>query len=487
MILSNFPNDVVTLWKHQESGVNQAVEVLKENNFMFGEFAFIFDVGTGKTGTLITTLRKIFSTHKRIPTTLICSPVITLENWANEWSIFSKVDEKHVIVLKGPVKKRIKTIEDSMKKLNGECIFITNYEGIRTKDLANKLVEIKPEILVCDESHRAKTHNSKTTKVLNKIADETKFRYILTGTLITNSEFDIFSQWRILDKGKSFGRNFYHFRNKYFYDNNAGMPKAKYFPDWRIRSGSHADMDTYLKLRSLKAIKEDCIDLPDLVEKTIKVDPTPEQKRVHNEIAKKLIAEINEGVYATAENALTKTLRLAQVSSGFIKTEDDKTREIKNDKVKALKELLFDLCVEGKEKVIVWAVFKHNYEQIRRVCDALNIRYKEGHGGVRNVFQEVSDFNDGDYSVLIGNPSSIGIGVNIKSASTSISFSQTFSLEQKLQKNARNYRGGSVLLHSKITRISLVTKGTIDELIEQALEKKLTTANKILDLVKNSI
>jgi SNF2 family DNA or RNA helicase len=469
------------LWKHQLEGVRRATQD------GVNEFAFIYDVGTGKTLTCITTLRRIYSKESWLMPTLILSPKVTLDNWKNEWEKFSKIPSERVVVLKGPVKKRIKLLEEKIEKYKGNIIVITNYEGIRTKELYKAvLVKFRPQVLVCDESHRCKQHNSKTTKAVTDISRNTKYRYLLTGTLVTNSEFDVFSQWRILDKGKRFGKNFYHFRNKYFFDKNYGMPSDKHFPDWQIRKGAYDNMQKYIDGISLKAIKEECIDLPDLVKKDVFIEMSTEQKRIYKELKTVLISEIKEGEFATAETALTKALRLAQVASGFIKTEEGEIRRLKNEREAALKELLSDLCATNN-KVIVWCVFKENYAQVREVCESLNLKYKEGHGEVKDVASEVADFDSGDYDVLIGHPASIGIGVNIKSASTAIYFSRNFSLEQRLQSEARNYRGGSIEIHNKITQIDIICKDTIDEQISQALTKKLVTATKILDLVRSSL
>ena len=81
---------------------------------------------------------------------------------------------------------------------------------------------------------------------------------------------------------------------------------------------------------------------------------------------------------------------------------------------------------------------------------------------------------------MIANQGAGGIGINMTEASYSIFFSRNFSLEHDLQAEARNYRGGSEM-HQKVTRIDLVSPGTIDELISEALANKQNMAEKILD------
>ena len=476
-----FPNDLATLWGHQREGFERA----KDQD----EFGWLFDVGTGKTLTCITTLRYKYGAMGRMMCTLILSPIITLENWKSEIMKFSHTPEQKIIILIGPVKKRIKMMEEAEKKWGSLCIFITNYEAIgSSKPFADALTKLAPEILVLDESHRCKTHNSKRTKRINDLADLAKVRFLLTGTFITNSPFDAYAQFRILDKGKSFGRNFFRFQNKYFFDANYGMPKDKYFPNWKVRNGALKEMNQIISQKTMRALKEECIDLPEKVTKKIMVDMEPEQKKAYEEMKKHLITYVKDEA-VTADMALVKLLRLSQIASGFVKTENDQIRRLKNAKEKALKELLFDICVEGKGKVIVWAVFHENYKQIREVCESLKLEYVEGHGliGTTQKFDNMRRFNEDDScSVCIGHPKSLGIGVNLKSAGTSIYFSRDFSLEARLQSEARNFRGGSIDLHDKITQIDLTCRGTIDEEIDQALDNKMMTAEEILKLVKAS-
>jgi SNF2 family DNA or RNA helicase len=85
--------------------------------------------------------------------------------------------------------------------------------------------------------------------------------------------------------------------------------------------------------------------------------------------------------------------------------------------------------------------------------------------------------------VLLGNPQSGGIGVNLTASDISIYYSRNFSLEAELQSQARNHRGGSEI-HKKITRIDLVTPGTIDELVMQSLEAKEEIGEKLITQIK---
>ena len=182
--------------------------------------------------------------------------------------------------------------------------------------------------------------------------------------------------------------------------------------------------------------------------------------------------------------ALVKLLRLQQIVSGFVKLEDigEKTHLFEDaPRSKVLKELLEEITPDNK--VIVWAKFKQNYEQIRVVCRQLGIKWVEIHGGIsaKEKEQSILDFrNDSDVRVCIANQASAGTGVNLVEASYMIYFTRSFSLDDDLQSESRNYRGGSNI-HEKITRIDLVSKDTVDEVILGALRNKKKIADIILD------
>jgi len=473
------------LWEHQKVSVARAKDL--------NEFGFLFDPGAGKTLAAITTLRWKYADAKRLLPTLVLSPAITLENWKEEWSKFSKIPEDQVVVLTGPVKKRLLTLKAAVEKYRGAVIAITNYEGI-TQHKTNQanmdilryiLQEWQPMCLVVDESHRCATVKSSRTKSVIKIADNAIYRYILTGTFVTNSPEDIWAQFRILDLGASFGKNYWGFLGQYFYDANAGNPHRPY-KDWKLQKGSMDKLRDIVARKTMRIKKEDCIDLPELVTKTVYVDLTPEQLKHYNEMKAEMLTFINDAA-CIASMALTKTLRLMQIVSGFMKLEDGTVVHIPNNREHALEELLMDM---PKEKVIVWAVFHENYIQIKRVCDKLGIQYREGHGLVseKDKYKEIEEFRkDPEVRVLIGNPAAVGIGVNIKEAGTSIDFSYNFSFAQQEQKYARNFRGGSVDHHTKVTRIQLQSKGTIEDIIIKALDYKLITSEEILTLVKEQL
>lgn len=457
-------------WQHQLTAIDRAKSL--------DEFALFLDMGTGKTSTAINIIRhKMMSEKKKLRTLIIC-PVVVCENWKREFKAHSKIHG--VTVLSGSQKQRIEKFE-SARKLESH-VFITNYEAMHMENLYIEIMKWRPEILVCDEAHRVKNPAAKTTKKIINISDFTKYRYILTGTPILNSPMDIWGQFRVLDKGESFGNNFFVFRNRWFYDKNAGMPTHKYFPDWRPQPGLDKAFNELIYKKAMRVTKLECMDLPPLLKQKVYVPMSKKQEKIYRDMEADFIAFL-EGKAITASMALTKALRLQQIVSGFVKTVEDKETPFEdNPRLKALGELLEDLA--PAHKVIVWANFKQNYRDIKDLCTNLSLGYSEIHGEVsaKDRQMNVDRFqNDPSCRIMIANQSAGGEGVNLTAASYCIFYSRDFSLKNDLQAEARNYRGGSEV-HEKITRIDLVCKDTIDEHILDCLAKKIDIGENILSL-----
>lgn len=227
------------------------------------------------------------------------------------------------------------------------------------------------------------------------------------------------------------------------------------------------------------------MDLPPLVRQAVEVELSKDQSKLYEAMKKDFVAYVNDKA-CVAQLAITKALRLQQIVSGFVTLEGEDGGERTNVAIKdnpralALKDLLEQITVS--HKCLVWAVFRENYRAVRAVCEELGVKFVEVHGGVSGPARQeaVDAFNtDPTIKVFLGHPGSAGIGINLVAAPYSIFYSRTFSLEQDLQAEARNYRGGSEI-HEKVTRYDLVAKGTIDELITKKLADKIDISDRVL-------
>jgi SNF2 family DNA or RNA helicase len=372
-------------------------------------------------------------------------------------------------------------------------VFITNYESLLMKDLYAAFKMWQPQAIIFDESHALKTYNAKRSQLAERLSNEgpvVPYKQLLTGTPVLNNPMDLYHQFLVLDGGRTLGGNFFAFRGRFFRDRNAGMPKQKYFPKWEVMSlekdgyDAMAELNRLIGHRSMHVTKAECMDLPPLVRQVIKVPMAPEQRRMYEEMKRDFVTFIDQREEdpkaVTAILAITKALRLQQIASGYVKTNEEE--EIGLDgtpKMEALKQLLDQLAPSGK--ILVWAAWRNNYKQIGEVCDSLGLKYVTLVGGMTDASRNaaIEAFTKGDAHVLVGNPGSGGIGVNLVEAPYAIFYSRTFSMLHKVQAEARNYRGGSEM-HEKVTHYDIVCENSIDEIIAEKLAEKIEMSDKLL-------
>jgi SNF2 family DNA or RNA helicase len=486
------------LWKHQEEALRRAC--------FTRDFALFFEMGCGKSRTLLEILRHRFNEEGRVMKTLILCPPIVIANWVNEWKLYTKINTKTVIPLIGPSKKRAKDFYTFAGKNDG--IFITNYEALGMKDLFKLFVDWAPEVVVFDESHKLKSHCTNRSKCAAELTNpfdlKTKTRgvrphvYLLSGSPVLNSPMDLFQQFKVMDGGETFGSNYFAFRGKYFRDRNAGMPSSKYFPKWEVRTiekdgfAGTEEIKKLLSEKSMRVEKKDCLDLPPEISIVVNVGMSQEQTRLYREMKNELLTYFKSKA-CVATLAITKALRLMQITSGYIAAETPGDTESRVElaltetpKLTAVRELLQELVIEQGQKVLLWASFRYNYVQLREILEGLKIKYVEVHGDVPEgkKREAVSTFqSDGDCSVFLGHPGSGGIGINLTAARYSIFYSRTFSLEHYLQARARNHRGGSREAgHVSITHYDIVCEDTIDALALSKLRQKQDLSDSLLSL-----
>jgi len=444
--------------------------------------ALLIRPGAGKTLIALFLLKHWYNLHGVILPTVIFAPPVVLEKWRREIAQCTKIPDAFVGVVMGTKNQRLKILDDKKKK-----IIIINYEATRSQDILIRLIGRGFKVVICDESHKFKSPKLKTpagkltqTGAIFNISSDSRYRIIMTGTPNPQPEA-IWSQYFFLDRGEVFHERFYHFKSEYFINRNANWDSQKAYPDWQFIASK---ADKYRSNLAKYAATVDEVELPDLVEDTIEIEPSPEMLKHYKNINKQLITwvENQEDNPMTVRNALTKVLRLNEILSGHVRLEDETVHMIEdNSTLDGLMELIDSL---HGAKVIVYTVYKPNYKLIADRLKKAKITYVEIHGGVsaKKKIENQDLFNDSDYQVCINNPASGGIGIDLISAQYTIYYSMNESLIDYEQSRARNYRAGSIKVHKKITHYYLIHKGMITEKILYALKNKKNLADSLLDI-----
>ena len=205
-------------------------------------------------------------------------------------------------------------------------------------------------LLILDESTTIKNPGAIRTKHLCRLGRLAKYRRILTGSPVTKSPLDLYTQCGFLSKELLGFDSYYTFRARYAVMQQIQMGgrqilMPKYYTNLD-------ELEVKLKEFSFRVTKEECLDLPPKVYVQRQVALDSEQQGVYNDLRKKAKA-VTEDETVSFANKLTEILRLHQVCNGFLKTDSGQYYSFKkNPKLNELLRILDE--VTGKS--IIWSL-----------------------------------------------------------------------------------------------------------------------------------
>ena len=198
------------------------------------------------------------------------------------------------------------------------------------------------------------------------------------------------------------------------------------------------------------------------------------EEATYTELKKQMVLDLPKGE-ATASNAASLCGKLTQLANGAIYDDEGKTLAIHDRKLDALEDLIE--AQQGKPLLVAYW-FRHDLERIIERLRAIGVRYAK----IDNQ-NSIMRWNAKQIPVGLIHPASAGHGLNLQAGgSTLVWFGLTWSLELYIQTNARLWRQGQV--SRTVVIIHIITKGTVDERILAALEKKEVTQDSLMNAVK---
>ena len=432
--------------------------------------AYLADVGTGKTRPAILTfyMRKLKGRAKKC---LVTVPSTIMYNWIDELEKCNTGLKAVVIYAKGSKAKQ-KREEILAQEAD---IYIINHDYL--SKLKYPLAAKNFDFIIVDELTKFKHHNTQRSKALRFITKDIRYRLGLTGSPITQSPMDAFGEMLVIDP-TLYGDNFFAFRNHYFYNATARAP----FPTWVPVKNRLVKLANKLAEVCLRLEKKDCLDLPPMVVETREIEMPSKMSSDYDQMVKHLVLELKEYGVATAEVVLKKLIRLAQITSGFVKSEEGEEVDLGySPKINELKDLV-ENELAGK-KVIVWARFVRTIEQLAEQFKDLkpavvwggDINMEHRHEEIRR-FQQ-----DPDCKMFIGQIS-LGFGFNLTAADTMVYVEHNFSVEDRHQTKGRFDRIGQTA--EKTTVIDLVMKNSIDTYMLRSVKENQSVADFIYDVLR---
>ena len=433
-------------------------------------FGFFMEQGTGKTKVTIDNAVYLYN-MELLDTVYVIAPNSVYTNWKKEIELHSSANN---YIYQHKIDKKFYPKKD---KLNW---YLMNIEAFSHKSGYNKGLELVEQrglttMMVIDESTTIKNRTAKRSKNVLKLGKGVRYKRILTGTPVTKSPLDLWSQFAFLDEDLLGFKSFYSFRARYciMQSRPVGGNRRIEFPVSYINL---EQLEEKILPYTHRVLKKDCLDLPPQIWQRRNIYLSNEQRNAY-EILKEHARVVIQDKQSSIHNKLTEIAKLQQVCSGFLYSDDGKLVELSNAKLDELLNIIEE--IEGK--IIIWATFRHS---IQKIEETLQKKYGEKsvvtlYGDTKKRSEVVDNFNDPRGSrFLVSNPSVGGYGLTLNASSYQIFFNNSYNLEERLQAEARNHRSGQKA--DKVTYIDLVAIKTIDEFIIKALKEKITISAKTL-------
>jgi SNF2 family DNA or RNA helicase len=455
-------------YEHQRNALNQSAEKT--------QWAYFMEMGTGKTKVTIDNMAYLFL-QRKIMAALVIAPKSVYTNWESEI-------ETHMpdVIKYKTYKWNIDKPKDyhELLKLKDLKIFLINVEALSTKRgfdaCVDYLKENKLNFVVLDESTTIKNRSAKRTKNILALQRLSHMRRILTGSPITKSPLDLYTQCQFLSPELLGFSSYLAFRNRYaeMTDIPVGSGRFISVPKYYKRL---EELEQKLKQFATRIRKDQCLDLKPKVRQKRYIELEGESKKIYEKLRTNALAIVEDSTISFS-NKLTEIIKLHQVCNGFTKNDDGEILTLHKSKINALDEIL----EETDGKVIVWANYLYNIHEI--------IKFLEDKYGKESVVSIYGDINVQKRKEAVDRIQTIlkqdfllvilllvVLVLPLLLCNTVIYYSNNYNLEVRMQSEDRAHRMGQ---KGTVVYIDIVAKNTIDEAIMKSLTSKGQIAAKTL-------
>jgi SNF2 family DNA or RNA helicase len=463
-------------------------------------FAYFAEQGTGKTWMLLADAERAFLAGK-IDALLVFAPKGVHTNW-----ILREIP-KHLqapvqtYAWSGPVKT--KRQKEGVSRLMNEKVnqhvlrvLTINFEAMlqpAAREFVDDFLAAYRTMAVVDESKKIGNPDSKRTKYITESCRKAEARRILSGKPLTKAPMDLFSQFDFLKKGLLGTTSYRAFVAEYAVLIDPKSPKMQALIRKIGPKGAFAQVvDTdefgnkkYKNLDKLSAMiaphmfrvrKDECLDLPPKVYEQRRFALTDEQRAVYDQLATEY-AYTSKSEGEMSFEAIAARAKMKQVTSGFVNVHGDPELMADNPRMDTFLDVIDDIPDDGQ--FIVWAIYRHEIDQIVKALTEQGISCVEYHGGIKDDARElaVDEFQAGKVRAFVCNKAAYA-GLTLTAARTSIYFSCDYDNDVRGQSEDRNHRIGTT---GAVLYVDLIAEDTIDEEIAANLAAKDAIADHVID------
>jgi SNF2 family DNA or RNA helicase len=413
---------------------------------------------------------------------LIIAPKGVYKNWFDSeipTHMADHIEKKMVLWESSAGKSKEKELDTLFKSSYDLHILIMNVEALSTKkgkQFAEKFLSCHKTLMAIDESTTIKNPGANRTKNIIAIGKHVTYKRILTGSPVTKSPLDLYTQCWFLDPWLLDQQSYYSFRTRYALTRkiNVSGRQVEIVVGYR----NLGELSDKIKPFSHRVLKDDCLDLPPKTYMKRTIQLTEEQRKVYKQMKDIALATLN-GKLTTTHNVITQLMRLHQITCGHFKSDDGQTQKIASNRL----DELMDVLSEMEGKAVIWAHYRYDIEVI---VEAIKKEY-----GDKSVVTYYGDTSTDDRQkaikliqdpksevrFIVGTPQTGGYGITLTGASTMIYYSNGYDLEKRQQSEARIDRIGQT---KNMTYIDIIAEGTVDEKIVKALRTKVNIATEVM-------
>ena len=400
------------------------------------------DMGLGKTLQAIAFLSSQLQENSRV---LILAPSGLIYNWADEFQKFAP--NLDVVVVHGLKPYRETILAEKHQ------IYVTSYAIFRQDSEIYQ--DLSFDFLFLDEAQVMKNAQTKIAKTLRKFVVPSVFA--LSGTPIENNIGELWSIFQIVLPGL--------------------LPAKKDFmklPAERVAQ--------FIKPFVMRRKKEEVLtELPDLIEVVYKNELEDQQKAIYLAQLQQMQERIEHVTVAEFQRnrveILTGLMRLRQIcDTPALFMEDYKGDSGKLD---SLRDLLSQIA-EGNHRVLIFSQFRGMLDRIEEELPQLGLTSFKITGSTPSQDRQemTKAFNQGERDVFLISLKAGGVGLNLTGADTVILVDLWWNPAVESQAIGRAHRMGQ---DQAVEVYRLVTRGTIEEKIQELQEEKKNLVSEVLD------
>ena len=432
------------------------------------------DMGTGKTRVAIDVSMDRIDVWK----VLVVCPKAVLSVWPKELDKHAVPNTFQVLTRQpGKIADEARRVKDFLTPRGVPGVkryVIINYDSVWRRELGETILKAGFDMVILDESHRAKAAGSKVSRFLALLGKRTRYKLCLSGTPMANSPLDVYGQYRFLDP-TIYGTNHGAFMQEYAV---MGGPERRFVVGYKNQKQLNEKFRSIAYQCSMSDVSQR-LKLPDSLPPTTReVELPARDMKTLRELSREFVAECSTGNAIIINNVLTRALRMQQIAAGFCQTVEEpgapaEIEDLNTAKADALADYLED--IDPHERVVVFCQFRHDIDVIRKVAQDCGRGYCFELSGRENSLDHWKEKSGAVLAVQIQAGSE---GVDMTCSNHAVYFTLPYSLALYDQSKARLYRPGQT---RPVSFVHLIASGTIDELIYQSLTRKRNLIDAIRD------